>query len=177
MLQNAIRLPNMVLALIVAFTLSACTTQLAPSYDDALLKDLIKADEKALVLFSAVSSGSDKAKFPEFAGRYDNLIGTFGSLQNRAKARVTPPLAKKMADLMAKYDVLKDVCGGEGGDPSACVNSSPNAMAEIVITFTQMRETHESQGLKKDIVKIFKGAYDISINQAITVETALQRTE
>lgn len=177
MLQNAIRLPNILFAFIVALTLSACTTQLAPAYDDALLQGLVKADEKALVLFSAVSNGSGKQEFREFSSRYDNLIGTFGSLQNQAKARATPPLAKKLAEQMAKYEILKDVCGGDTGDPGSCVNSSPSAMAEIINTLSKMRETHESQGLKKDIVKLFKGSYDISINQAITVETALKRTQ
>ena len=40
-----------------------------------------------------------------------------------------------------------------------------------------MSETHKEKGLKKDIVKLFKGGYEISINQALTVETALKRPQ
>jgi hypothetical protein len=155
--------------------LAACQTQLVPAYDETLVADLVQADEKALVLFSAVGDGSDKAEFPKFAGQYEQLIGKFGSLQNRADARPSPPLAKRLAEQLAKYDVLKKACSDAQGDPGSCVNSSPRALGTIVENLTKMRATHKAGGLAKDVVPIFKNAYAISIHQTMTVEMALKR--
>ncbi len=97
-------------------------------------------------------------------------------MKNQAQARPTPPLPEKLADQLSKLQILKDICGTDG-DPGSCVNSSPSAIVEIVNTLSKMSETHKDKGLKKDIVKLFKGGYDISINQALTVETALKRPQ
>ena len=175
MLPKVLRLPNVAIAVLLALILSGCQTQLAPAFDQSLVDQLIAADKKTLVLFSSVSDGSEAAEFSKFSGTYDDLVGTFGSLQNRALARATPPLAKKLADQLSKFDILKAICGGAEGDPGSCVNSSPSAIAEVVKTLSKMREIHKAKGLKKDIVKLFKGGYAISINQAMTVEAALKR--
>jgi hypothetical protein len=176
MLQRMIRLPNMAIAVMFALLVSACTTQLAPTYDQSLVDQLTGADKQTLTLFASVSGGSEAAEYAKYSSQYDNLIGTFGALKNQAQARPTPPLAKKLADQLSKFQILKDICGAEG-DPGSCVNSSPSAIAEIVKTLSKMSETHKEKGLKKDIVKIFKGSYEISINQALTVETALKRPQ
>ena len=179
MLGNLTRLrrlrPAPALVLAFGLILSGCMAQLAPPYDDALVKDLIRADEKALVLFSAVADGSEASEFPKFASQYEQLIGKFGSLQNQAEARPVPPLAARLSDQLSKYSVLRQVCGEAEGDPGSCVNSSPSALAQIVKNFTVMRSTHKTKGLPKDLVALFKNPYDISIHQALTVETALKR--
>ena len=133
MLARVIKLPSAAVMVFLAFALAACQTQLAPAFDQSLVDGLTKADKKTLVLFSAVSAGSAKEKFPEFANRYDDLIGTFGSLQNRAQARPTPPFAKKLSNQLAKFSILEGICSADG-DPGACVNSSPSALKEIIKT-------------------------------------------
>lgn len=163
------------LIVFLGLMLSACQATLAPPFDQALVDDLGKADEQALALFTAVQDGSEASEFSKFAPRYETLIGKFGSLQNRADARPTPPLAKRLSDQLAKFEVLKAVCGSEEGDPGSCVNSSPSALKAIVGTLSKMRAVHKMSGLKKDIVALFKQDYDISIHQALTVEMALKR--
>lgn len=177
MLPKVLRLPNMAIAVLLALLLSACQTQLAPPFDQSLVDDLIKADKNTLILFSAVSGGSDAGEFSKFDSSYNDLIGTFGSLQNRAKARPTPTYSKKVADQLAKFEILRDICGGAQGDPGSCVNSSPGVLKKIVENLSKMRDIHKIQGLKKDIVNLFKGNYEIAINQALTVEAALKRAQ
>ncbi len=73
-----IRLPNLAIALMFALVVSACTTQLAPSYDQSLVDQLSSADKQTLTLFASVSAGSEASEYTKFSGQYDNLIGTFG---------------------------------------------------------------------------------------------------
>ncbi len=168
---------GLTLVLVLGAFLAACETQLAPPYDETLVEELTAADEKTLVLFSAVSDGSEASAFPQFAPRYEELIGKFGALGHRAEARPVPPLAQKLADQLAKYKVLREVCGGDQGDPGSCVNSSPSAINTIVENLSKMRQTHKATGLQEDAVALFENAYKISIQQALTVETALKRSQ
>jgi hypothetical protein len=170
-----IRSVPIILSALVMLALSACSVSLAPPFDQSLVTGLNSANTKALTLFSAVSTGSTAEKFPQYSSQYDGLIGQFGALRQQALARPIPPLAKKLADQLVKYKVLKEACGDAGGNPSSCVNSSPNGMLVIINNLTKMRDVHKASGLKKDIVAIFKNAHDISMSQALTIETALKR--
>jgi uncharacterized protein (DUF2344 family) len=80
-----------------------------------------------------------------------------------------PQLAAKLA----KLRVVAELCGTD--DAAACVNTSPAAMAEIVATLERMRDVHRTGGLPDELRQGFKGGYQISIHQAMTVETALSR--
>jgi hypothetical protein len=176
--EMTIRKQSLTVAITVIVTclfLAACTISLAPRYDPSLVEGLNSANQETLTLFSAVSAGSPKSSFPELSDQYDSAIGKFDALRLQATARATPPLAEKLADQLAKWEVIQEVCSGETGDPNACVNASPSAMSAIVDNLSRMREQHQNNGLATDVVAIFKNAHEISIHQALTVETALKR--
>jgi hypothetical protein len=158
-------------ALLWVFVLAACTVQLAPSYDQALVEGLDKANTTALTLFAAVESGSPTSEFGKYEDRYAELIGTFDALRQRALNRQVPPLAKRLSRL----SIVRDYCNSES-DPTACLNASPASLEEVLKLLRRMRDQHKGpSGLAPDIVQIFRDGYNVAIAQALTVENALKR--
>lgn len=157
--------------LVLAIFLSACTIQLAPDYDPALVDGLDGANRSALTLFAAVESGSPQAEFDQFKPRYAELIGTFDALRQRAAARPIPPLAARMS----KLRIVRDFCDSES-DPAGCVNASPLSLQRVLEVLRTMRDRHGSaRGLAPDTVDLFRTDYKTAIEQALVVETALKR--
>jgi hypothetical protein len=159
----------LLVALLLALSISGCAIRLVPAYDPALVKALDDLNVRTLSLFGALDGGSGAASFPKYESRYADLIGGFEALVMRAGARPVPQLAAKLA----KLRVVAELCGTD--DAAACVNTSPAAMAEIVVTLERMRDVHRTGGLPDELRQGFKGGYQISIHQAMTVETALSR--
>lgn len=155
-------------ALLWVFVLAACTIQLVPPYDQALVDGLDQANTQALALFAAVEKGSPAARFGDYEQRYAEVIGRFEALQERALRRPTPPLAGRLARLPA----LRPICGN---DPATCLNTSPTVLATVLTQFRQMRDTHQSRGLAPDIVTNFRDGYNTAIANAMAVENALKR--
>ena len=152
------------------FVLAACTVQLAPSYDPVLANGLNEAHTEALTLFAAVEEGSPASKFSDFEMRYAGLIGRFETLRQRASMRDIPPLARRISRL----SIVQDFCNSQS-DPTSCVNASPSSMGRVLEVVRQMRNTHRSRGLAVDTVTLFRTDYSTAIEQALTVENALQR--
>lgn len=152
--------------------LAACAINATPPYDPALVAGLRAQNEKALILFSAVSAGAPKAEFS--ARPYDEVIGGFDALRVQAQARNVPPLARKLVAQMAQNGIVAEICGPDPAKAVDCINSSPRAIAQITATFRQMKTLHQGQGLAADIVAIQKTQYEASIQQALVVETALK---
>ena len=158
-------------ALLCAFVLAACTIQLAPSYDQALVEGLDEANTAALTLFAALETGSPQSEFGEYEARYAELIGKFDALRQRALTRQIPPLAERLTRL----SIVRDLCSSES-DPSACVNTSPASLEQVLTLIRRMRDTHKRPGgLAPDIVQTFRDSYNVAIAQALTVENALKR--
>ena len=162
-------LQALVVALLLALAMGGCAIRLVPAYDPALVEALDGLNVRTLSLFGALDGGAGAAGFSAYEDRYADLIGGFEALVMRAEARPVPQLAGKLA----KLRVVAELCGGD--DAAACVNSSPGAMAEIVATLAQMRDVHRARGLPEELRQGFKRSYQISIHQAMTVETALSR--
>lgn len=152
------------------FVLAACTIQLVPGYDQALVEGLDQANTETLTLFAAVENGSPASKFSDYEQRYAALIGRFDALRQRAANRQIPPLATRLSSL----GVVQSICTS-GNDPTACVNTSPASMEQVLVQLRRMRDRHQSHGLVPDLVARFREAYDPAIAQAITVENALKR--
>ena len=133
-----------------------------------------KADEAntaALTLFAALETGSPQSEFGEYEARYAELIGKFDALRQRALTRQIPPLAERLTRL----SIVRDLCSSES-DPSACVNTSPASLEQVLTLIRRMRDTHRRPGgLAPDIVQTFRDSYNVAIAQALTVENALKR--
>lgn len=156
--------------LLWAFVLAACTVQLAPAYDPALVQGLDQTNVQALTLFAELEAGSPPSEFPSYAPRYAALIGQFDALRQQAMARQIPPLAKRLSSLK----LVEKLCKSDI-DPTACVNTTPASLAQVLGNLRRMRDTHRTAGLQPDIVTLFRGGYDPAIAQALTVENALKR--
>jgi hypothetical protein len=159
-----------IILLFSALLLASCTIQLAPDYDAALVEGLDDANTEALTLFAAVEPGSPTSEFPEHEGHYSKLIGRFDALRQRAATRQVPPLAKRLS----KIPIVSNLCNSQS-DPAACVNSSPASLSEVLKIFRRMRDAHRTQGLTPDTVGLFRDGYYIAVDQALTVENALER--
>ena len=158
------------IALLTAFALAACTIGLVPAYDADLAQGLSSAHAEALVQFARVEEGSPREDYPAHADAYAELIGKFGELHTRAATRPVPPLASRLA----KTSVFRKVCPATD-DPEVCLNATPDSIAMVLVTLRTMRTTHRTQGLDPAIVELFQREYLTAIDQAMTVEAALER--
>jgi len=157
-------------ALLWVFVLAACTISLAPAYDQALVEGLDQANVETLTLFAALEGGSPRSKFGDYEMRYAGVIGRFEALRQRAGQRQIPPLAARLSRL----GPVQHLCA-TATDPTACVNTSPSSLGEVVAVLRQMRDTHRLRDLAADDVENFRNAYSPAIGQALTVENALKR--
>jgi len=158
-------------ALLWVFVLAACTIQLVPSYDQALVEGLSEANTAALTLFAALESGSPPSEFAEYEDRYAELIGKFDALRQRALTRQIPPLAKRISSIRT----VASFCDSED-NPTSCLNASPDSLKSVLALLRRMSNQHNTgSGLAPDIVETFRDSYNAAITPALTVENALKR--
>lgn len=157
-------------ALLWVILLTACTIQLVPSYDQALVEGLDAANTQALTLFAAVESGATAEKFADYEQTYSEVIGTFDALRQRAANRQVPPLAKRLSETK----IVSEFCNARE-DPTGCVNVSPASLDRVLAVLRQMRDRHRRAGLQTETVDLFRRDYSTAIAQALTVENALKR--
>lgn len=150
--------------------LAACTIRLAPDFDRGILDGLIKANQQTLVHFAAVDSGVSPCTFSEREATYNDFIGKFDAVRIQVLSRPTP--RSMIAQLL-----------GIGTSPDSKPEGSnetleaPTAeiLKKIIDTLKKMRDTDGEKGLTPSAVEGFKGSYEISIDQALTYEAALER--
>ena len=56
-----------------------------------------------------------------------------------------------------------------------CLNATPESIAMVLSTLRTMRTTHRNEGLEPAIVTLFQREYLTAVDQALTVEAALER--
>lgn len=159
-----------VFALVAAAAiLSGCAVQLAPDYDRTIVGGLSTANEQTMIMFATVSQEPSKASFGKNEKTYNALIGQFDALRLQAKSRPTPRPA------------FLQFIGG-GGDPNKkpdqieiLKSPTPEILNTIAKTLVKMRDRHKATGLTTTVVTGFKQSYEISIDQALTYEKALER--
>jgi len=154
--------------LVVVALASGCAVKLAPGYDRTLVDGLAEANENAMTLFASVSSSS-RETFDRRENTYNRLIGKFDALRMQAQARPTP-----------RPFVLQIL--GIGPDPTKAPKDlalldapTPKILRTVVDTLTKMRDTDKTQGLNEQLILGFKNSYEISIDQVLTYEKALER--
>lgn len=148
--------------------LSACTTQLAPPYDQAIADGLTAVNQQAMTLFASVSSGTTSSTYSQRDSNYNSLIGSLDALVLQAKSRPVPKTSvnEKVKAFLSKRGVNLP----EAGDaPSAA------AMEQISVTLAKMRDTDKKQGITAFEVAAFKGQVVIYLDQALTYENFLAR--
>lgn len=147
---------------------SACVTQLAPDYDQALVDRLNATNEALMEFFASTSQGVKPSAFGDRKASYDNLIGRVDALVIQARSRPIPEnsVTEKVNAALEKrgVQILDD-----GDTPSA------TALQRISETMVKMRDTDQKQGVTALEVTAFKGVVSIYMDQAMTYENYLER--
>lgn len=155
------------IALVMAL-LSACATQLAPLYDQAVTDGLNTANADAMALFAEASGGTSKDSFAQRESKYDRAIGEYDALALQAAARPVP--TNDIAE------AIKKIVGARNtpGDKDQVIPST-TAMQGLSDTLSKMKEVDHKQGVTAMEVMAFRGQALIYMDQALTYEAALKR--
>lgn len=158
-------------ALLWLFVLTACTIQLVPTYDQALVDGLNKANTETLTLFAELEGQElGKESFATYEARYASVIGQFDALRQRAEARDVPPLAQRLL----KLKTVERLCG-TGVGATECVNITPKRLENILAGLRTLRDRHRNRGLASDSIELARGNYDPPIQLVLSIENALKR--
>lgn len=145
-----------------------CATQLAPKYDEALFKGVTETNVKIMELFASVSTGTNSSTCGERVGSYNAVIGSIDALALQSKARPIPEnsVTEKVNEYLASRGI-----GAMTGDAAP----SASSLEEVSKNLSKMKEVDCKSGLTDGAVAIFKNAVVISMDQAITYESFLDR--
>ena len=160
--------PAVLLALFSLQFFSACTTQLAPSYNKAIYDGLISLNPDIMTFFATTSAGTSKDTYSARASTYNSLIGRIDALVLQAKSRPLP--SSKVADEINRILSERGMPQNENSDAP-----STTALEKIAETMVKMRDTDKKQGITAFEVAAFKGQVSIYLNQALTYESFLDR--
>lgn len=145
-----------------------CATQLAPKYDQALFKGVTDTNVKIMELFASVSNGTESSTCHQRLSSYNSVIGSVDALALQSKARPAPE--NSITEKVNTYLESRGIGAITGAEaPSAL------ALQEVSKNLNKMKEVDCKSGLGKGVVATFKNAVIISMDQAITYESFLDR--
>ena len=155
--------------LAVALAVAGCGIRLAPTFDRTMVDGLAKANEDAMTLFATVGSGTRPNTFPRRERTYDELIGKIDALRLQAQVRPNPQTPPGATLLFTGNASMQQRA------TDAMTAPTPAILVTMMRTITMMRETDRKAGLLPIVVPNFKREFEISMEQAITYEKALER--
>ncbi len=151
----------------VLFTVG-CAVQLAPKYDAAIFKGVTDTNVKIMELFASLSAGTNSNTCGERESSYNAVIGSVDALALQSKARPMPD--NSVTEKVNKYLETRGI-----SSMTSDTAPSANALEEVSKNLTKMKEVDCKSGLTDGAVAIFKNAVIISMDQAITYESFLDR--
>ncbi len=160
---------------LVSFTflfLLSCKVQLAPSYDELLIKDINETYKNTYIFFASLEDSITLKSYESRLAIYSKLIGQYNALHIRSQAR---PVPNKKAEVKV-YNVLAnkfdhDTIFNEVDD----VYPSAHAFKAISKSLTELRNQDSNSGIHLDVLTLLKNEIDIYMDQAITYENHLKR--
>ncbi|BBM04250.1 hypothetical protein [Microbulbifer sp. GL-2] len=155
------------LCVFLAILISSCT-QLAPRYDAELYSDLTEVNAELMQFFSSVSHGTSKNSYKERSQSYHSLIGKIDALVMQSNTR---PIPNK-----GTLEEINNYLNSKG--TNIAFEAEPPSVASlerISSSLNQMREEDEDKGLRVTAVALFKNEIVISMDQALTYESFLNR--
>jgi len=155
--------------LAVVLAVAGCGIRLAPNFDRTVVDGLAKANEDAMTLFAVVGSGTKPNTFPRRERTYDELIGKLDALRLQAQVRPNPQSPPGAALIFSGN------ASAQQRATDAMSAPTPGIIVNMIKTVTMMRETDRRSGLLPIVVPNFKREFEISMEQAITYEKALER--
>jgi hypothetical protein len=154
----------------LAILASACTTQLAPAYDQSIATGLVSTNTSMHVLFATIGAGVDKSTYSTRAEDYNKVIGELQALEIEAKSRPLPA-----SDVLTKVNAALNAGKTTPIDPQFSDYPSARAMQDAANTIIHMRDADQKAGLRGNEVAGFENQADIFMTQAITYEDFLKR--
>jgi hypothetical protein len=154
---------------VIGFVLAGCALRLAPSYDRSIVDGLARANEETMTLFASLVSGVAKDTFAKREPIYDELVGRYDALRLQAQGRPAPQTSASAALFLGNDAQAQQRIADATAAPT------PAILASLIRTMTMMRETDRKQGLQPIVVQNFKREFEISMQQALTYEKALER--
>lgn len=152
----------------LAFLVAGCTTQLAPRYDEVLYENLTTTNVQLMELFATVAEGTDPGTCEDRLGTYNSLIGSVDAMALQSAARPIPEnAATEKVNAVLETRGVPAITGE--GVPSAA------ALQEVSENLVKMKQVDCESGLRPFAVAAFKNAVVISMDQAITYESFLNR--
>lgn len=148
--------------------ITGCATQLAPKYDEALFKGITNINVKIMELFASVSAGTDSASCGEREATYNAIIGSVDALALQSRARPVPE--NSVSEKVNEYLESRGI-----GTLADDVAPSANSLEQVSRQLNKMKEVDCKSGLTAGVVATFKNAVIISMDQAITYESFLDR--
>lgn len=163
---------TLAVALLGLTLLSACAVKLAPEYDKAIFDGLSKANEEAMTLFSTVGAGTRQADFAKRQPAYDGVIGKLDAVRLQIDSRVTPEQPALMSAILKRTAVPSGAAGEPADLPAV---PSLGSLERLIQTTKSMRDVDSKTGLSAMLVAGYKMRFEISMEQALTYEKALNR--
>nr|WP_136249498.1 hypothetical protein [Ningiella ruwaisensis] len=148
--------------------LSACTVQLAPQFDQRLYHQLLDTSANTLIFLAETSSGTRANTCEQRQNSYFQLIGQFEALALQSRARPMPD-----SDMLEKINAALSARGLNTGDMDEAASAA--ALDKVASSIAKMQEQDCANGLQPIIVATFKNEILISLDQAITYESFLER--
>ena len=145
-----------------------CATQLTPKYDEALFRGITETNAKIMEIFASVSAGTNRNTCSERESTYNSVIGSVDALALQSKARPIPE--NSITEKVNEYLESRGV-----GSMKGSVAPSASSLEEVSKNLTKMKEVDCKSGLTDGAVATFKNAVIISMDQAITYESFLDR--
>lgn len=149
-------------------SIAGCVAQLAPKYDEALFKGVTETNAKIMELFASVSAGTDSNTCSKRENFYNSIIGSVDALALQSAARPMPEnsITEKVNESLESRGL-----GSMTGEAAP----SASSLKEVSKNLTKMKEVDCKTGLTHGAVATFKNAVIISMDQAITYESFLDR--
>lgn len=121
-----------------------------------------------MTMFASLTSANSQ-KFPAREGGYNEIIGKFDALRLQASARPAPqPLFLKVLGLDSTVPENAEAAG-------KLKAPTPDILKGVVTVLTRMRNDDRAGVLNQAKIDLYKGDYEIKIDQVLTYEKALQR--
>ena len=158
-------------AILILTAVAACTTRLAPAYDQTIVDGLASVNQDTQTLFASIGSEATKESFPSRKDSYDHIVGSLNALVIQAKARPSPDVSLTDVNAALAHAGIPAIAD----DPKFANVPSARSMSDAAETVQEMEAADASKGLHGNEIEAFENQTNVYLSQAIAYESFLKR--